>query len=97
MAGMLGATKDTQGQLLKGTLGHVLETSENPHNGLQNRVPRFNSGRGLHYTNQYLARIFARTPIGGSLPAAEPEGHGNLQEISSSAPGVASDFPLVLL
>jgi hypothetical protein len=29
-----------------------------------------------------------------SFRAAEPEGHWNLQEISSSASGVASDFPL---
>src|SRR5262245_2020081 len=38
--------------------------------------------------------ISCTDPIAESFRAAELEGHGNLQEISSSAPGLAADFPL---
>jgi hypothetical protein len=52
---------------------------------------------GVASTTRSISRAdlrLARTSK--SFRAAEPEGHGNLQEISSSAPGVASDFPLRL-
>src|SRR5215510_1250711 len=42
---------------LEKNLSAVSKGWETVPNGLQNRVPRFNSGRGLHYTNQYLAQI----------------------------------------
>ena len=51
-----------------GMFGHVPEMSETPHNGLQNRVPRFNSGRGLQQSNQVLMGAFNRSISGGFSP-----------------------------
>ena len=56
--------------------GHVAEWLRN---GLQNRVHQFNSGRGLHQYNQWLALIVEETARGSASPqqaAYQPSGNG---------------------
>jgi hypothetical protein len=42
--------------------GHVAEWLRN---GLQNRVRRFNSGRGLHSNNQWIIQLLAKEHLSG--------------------------------